>query len=128
MTTSPNKPLLRVAVLLSGEGTSLENLCECIDRGELDCEIALVIASKTNVGGITRAERRNIPSLVLARKDYADTTLYNDALHQALGEHEIGLVALLGFLSLFEPRQVLAGRTINVHPALIPAFSGLLRS
>jgi folate-dependent phosphoribosylglycinamide formyltransferase PurN len=49
---------------------------------------------------------------------------FNDALHRELARFEIDLVALLGFLSPFEPRERFAGRVINVHPALIPAFSG----
>ena len=51
-------------------------------------------------------------------------TAFNDALHAELDKHDVDLVALLGFLSIFELRGKYAGRTINVHPALIPAFCG----
>jgi len=108
---------LRVAVLLSGEGTSLENLCERIDAGELPAEVVLVIASKSDAGGLARARRRGIPALAIPRKAYPDVHGFNDAIHAELARHPIELVALLGFLSPFE-------RAINVHPALIPAFSG----
>ena len=114
---------LRVAVLLSGEGTSLENLFEQIDAG-LPARVAVVIASKPNAGGLARAERRGVPAIAVPRREHRDVHAFNDALHGALARFEIDLVALLGFLSPFEPRERFAGRVINVHPALIPAFSG----
>lgn len=118
------KRRLRVAVLLSGSGTSLENLFETIDRGELEAEIGVVIASKANAFGLERAKRRGVPALAVPRSEHADTASFNDALHQALDEYDVDLVALLGFLSLFELRGKYEGRVINVHPALIPAFCG----
>jgi phosphoribosylglycinamide formyltransferase 1 len=115
--------VLRVAVLLSGEGTSLENLFEHIDAG-LPARIAVVVASKPNAGGLARAQRRGVPAVAVSRREHRDVHAFNDALHAALARFEIDLVALLGFLSPFEPRERFAGRVINVHPALIPAFSG----
>ena len=114
---------LRVAVLLSGEGTSLENLFEAIDAG-LPARVEVVIASKPGAGGLARAERRGVPARAVPRCEHRDVRAFNDALHAVLDDREIDLVALLGFLSPFEPRERFAGRVINVHPALIPAFSG----
>ncbi len=114
---------LRVAVLLSGEGTSLENLFEHIDAG-LPARIEVVLASKANAGGLARATRRGVPAIAVPRRDHPEVGDFNDALHAELERHEVDLVALLGFLSPFEPRERFAGRVINVHPALIPAFSG----
>jgi formyltetrahydrofolate-dependent phosphoribosylglycinamide formyltransferase len=116
-------PPLRVAVLLSGEGTSLENLFEHIDAG-LPARVEVVIASKPNAGGLARATRHGVAAAAVARRDHPDVRDFNDALHAVLDRYEIDLVALLGFLSPFEPRERFAGRVINVHPALIPAFSG----
>lgn len=115
---------MRVAVLLSGEGTSLENLCEEIDAGRVPAKVVAVISSKPDVGGLARAARRGIAAHAIQKKDYASAGAHNDALHQALAPYEVDLVALLGFLSIFEPRERYAGRVINVHPALVPAFSG----
>ena len=114
---------VRVAVLLSGSGTSLENLFERIDAGELPARIAVVVASRADAGGLARARRRGVPALAVPRKELRDVRAFNDAIHAELARHEVDLVALLGFLSPFETRGF-AGRTINVHPALVPAFSG----
>lgn len=121
---STARPPLRVAVLLSGEGTSLENLCEQVERGRVPVKIALVVASKADAGGLARAERRGIPAVAVPRKQHPGVDDFNDHIHAALAEHDVDFVALLGFLSPFQLRKRYAGRAINVHPALIPAFSG----
>jgi phosphoribosylglycinamide formyltransferase-1 len=115
---------LRVAVLLSGEGTSLENLFEQIESGALNAQIVAVISSKENAGGLERARRRGVPALAVPRNQYPDSGKFNDAIHAELDQREIDLVACLGFLSPFETRGKFDGRAINVHPALIPAFCG----
>jgi formyltetrahydrofolate-dependent phosphoribosylglycinamide formyltransferase len=115
---------LRIAVLLSGEGTSLENLCEQIEAGAVPAEVALVIASRPDAGGLRRAERRGIPAVAIPRRTFPDAHAFNDALHAELDQHDLDLVALLGFLSIFELRGRWEGRCINVHPSLIPAFCG----
>ena len=117
-------PRLRVGVLLSGEGTSLENLCERIDAGEVPAEVVVVVASRAGAGGLARAARRVIPAEAVPRRDFPDVGAFNDAIHAVLDRHDPYLVALLGFLSPFELRGRFEGRAINVHPALVPAFSG----
>ncbi len=115
---------LRIAVLLSGSGTSLENLCERIDSGEVPGEVVVVIGSRAKAFGLERARRRGIPAYAVPRREHADVGAFNDAIHAILTEHGPELVALLGFLSPFETRGRYDGRTLNVHPALIPAFCG----
>jgi formyltetrahydrofolate-dependent phosphoribosylglycinamide formyltransferase len=117
-------PTLRIAVLLSGSGTSLENLLEHIDSGAVPGRVEIVIASKEKAFGLERARRREIPAVAVVRKRYPEVGAFNDALHAALDDHDVDLVLLLGFLSPFETRGKFDGRTMNVHPALIPAFCG----
>lgn len=114
---------LRVAVLLSGSGTSLENLFEQIDSG-LPAEIVCVVSSKKSAFGLERARRRDVPAIAVPRREFADVPAFNDALHAALEPYAPDLICLLGFLSPFELRERYEGRALNVHPALIPAFSG----
>ena len=115
---------LKLAVLLSGNGSSLENLFEHIDQGELPAEVVVVLSSKPDAFGLERARRRGVPAVAVPRKQYPDVGEFNDALHAELDAYEIDLVALLGFLSPFELRGRFEGRTLNVHPSLIPAFCG----
>jgi len=115
---------LRLAVLLSGSGSSLQNLIDRIDARELAAEIAVVIASKPDAFGLERARRHGIPAVAVPCKLHRDVAAFNDALHAELARFDVGLVVLLGFLSPFETRGRYDGRAINVHPALVPAFSG----
>jgi phosphoribosylglycinamide formyltransferase-1 len=124
MSANETHDLLRIGVLLSGEGTSLENLFERIDSGEVPARVVVVISSKEDVGGLRRAERRGIPAVAIPRKRHRELTEFNDLIHVELEKHGAEFVALLGFLSPFELRGKFDGRAINVHPALIPAFSG----
>jgi len=115
---------LRIAVLLSGSGTSLENLFEHIERGELRARVVVVISSKPDARGLERARARGVPAFAVARKEHPDLGEFNDRLHEILDRYAIDVVALLGFLSPFEPRKAYRSRTLNVHPALIPKHCG----
>ncbi len=115
---------LRLAVLLSGSGSSLQNLIDLRQAGALPAEFAVVIASKPDAFGLERARRHGIPAIAVARKLHRDVAAFNDALHAELARFDVDLVVLLGFLSPFETRGRFDGRAINVHPALVPAFSG----
>lgn len=114
---------IRLAVLLSGSGTSLENLLEHIEAG-LPARVEVVISSKADAYGLERARKHGIPAVAIPRKEMSDLTAFNDAIHAELAKYDVDLVALLGFLSMFELRGRYEGRTLNVHPALIPAFCG----
>ncbi|MCP4003873.1 MAG: phosphoribosylglycinamide formyltransferase [bacterium] len=114
---------LRISVLLSGSGTSLENLFEHRDKGQLDVEFASVISSKASAFGLERARRRGVPAYAVPRKSHRDERDFNDALHQVLDENPADLLVLAGFLSKIELRGY-NGRAMNTHPALIPSFSG----
>ena len=115
---------LRLAVLLSGGGTTLQNLLDHIADGRLTAEVSVVVSSRPDAFGLERARRAGVPAIVVPRKGQPDVQAFNDALHGALEPYAVDLVVLAGFLSLFEPRQRYAGRVLNIHPALIPAFCG----
>ena len=114
---------VRIGVLLSGSGTTLENLLLQIDKGELDAEIVCVISSKPGAHGLDRARSRGIPAHVVDRSELRAEVDFNRALHQVLEQFGPDLLVLAGFLSRFELRAYV-NRAINVHPALVPAFSG----
>lgn len=117
---------LRTAVLVSGGGRSLENLCERISTNELTgVQICVVIASKKTAGAVQRAERFNIPVRVVRMKDHAgDSGRFSDAVTAVLVEHNVDLVVLAGWMHFYQIPDTFAGKVINIHPSLIPAFCG----
>lgn len=114
----------RLAVLLSGNGSTLQNLIDHIRRGSLPATIAVVVSSRSEAYGLERARAAGIPAIAVPRRSYPDVDQFNDALHEALAPYDVDLVVLAGFLSPFQLRGRYEGRTLNVHPALIPAFCG----
>lgn len=115
---------VRLAVLLSGSGTTLQNFIDRIGDGRLNAEIAVVIASRADAGGLQRAQRAGIPAVTVPRKEFATTETFNDALHMELDKYSFDLILLAGFLSQFQLRGRYTQRVMNIHPALIPAFCG----
>ena len=117
----------RIAVLVSGGGTNLQALIDAQTRGELGGgELCAVIASKPGVFALERAERAGIPGYVVARKDYTSSQAFTAALVDELRELDIDLVVLAGFMVILTGEMVDAfpNAILNVHPALIPSFSG----
>lgn len=115
---------VRLAVLISGAGTTLQNLIDRIADGRLSAIVAVVIASRADAGGLERARSAGIHAALVARKDFPDLDRFNDALHAQLERYDFDLIIMAGFLSPFQLRGRYSGRVLNVHPALIPAFCG----
>ena len=119
--------MVRVAVLVSGGGTSLQALIDAQSRGELkNGRIAAVLSSRPDAYALERAARAGIPGYVVARKDFASNREMTVALVDKLRELDIGLVVLAGFLHILTEEMVAAfpNAILNVHPALIPSFCG----
>ncbi len=118
---------VKIGVLVSGGGTNLQALIDAEKRGELGGgTISLVIASKPGVYALERAANNNIESKVLARRDYQSISDYSKALADELKAHGIELVVLAGFLTIIDEQvyEAYPNKILNVHPALIPSFSG----
>jgi phosphoribosylglycinamide formyltransferase 1 len=116
--------LIKLGVLLSGSGTTLQNLIDRIDAGQLPVELVCVVSSRHGVFGLERAQRYGIPTATVARKEYADTESFGAAIWERLAPHAPDLVVLAGFMSLLTVPTAYENRVMNVHPALIPAFCG----
>lgn len=116
--------MLNLAVLLSGGGTTLQNLIERINDGTLDARIQCVISSRTDAFGLERARRHDIPAVAIPRKAFADPAAFSAAIWDEIRKYQVDLVALAGFMSLLEVPGDFVNKIVNVHPALIPAFCG----
>ena len=115
---------LRLGVLISGEGTTLTNFVKRIESGELQAEIPIVLASRPGCGGITKAEAAGLQCQPLSPRQFDGVEAYSEALFQRLRSARVDLVALAGFLPLIRIPDDFRLRVMNIHPALIPAFSG----
>lgn len=119
--------MLRIGVLVSGGGTNLQAILDKMDSGELgNCSVVKIVSSKEDVYALKRAEKHNIPSDVISRKNYSSLDEFDAALIDSLEKDGVELVVLAGFLSLLGERfnSHYKNRIINVHPSLIPSFCG----
>jgi len=114
---------LRLAILLSGSGRTLENLLEWIGSGRLSASVEVVIASRGDVRGVEIARRAGLPTHVLPQGTRS-TVAWSSEIFAACREARADLVVMAGFLKLIEIPADFAGRVINIHPALLPAFGG----
>ena len=115
---------LRLAVLLSGGGRTLENILDHIAAGTLPAEVAVTIASRPNIRGIEISQAAGVPTHLVRPKDHPTVEAYSAELVRLLDEARIDLVVLAGFLSFWIIPERYLGRVVNIHPALLPAFGG----
>lgn len=115
---------IRLGVLISGGGTTLVNFLKKINAGELNAEVAVVIASREGVAGIDRAREAGLSCEVVARKKFDSVESFSNAIFDRCRAANVDLVTLAGFLSLISIPPDFERRVLNIHPALIPAFCG----
>ncbi len=119
-----SRPPLRIAVLISGTGRSLDNMLKRIAAGQLHCDIRLVISSTPDARGLQFAERAAVPAAVFQRRDFPSQDDYSRTVFERVREARVDLVALAGFLKQLTIPDDFAGRVVNIHPALVPSFCG----
>jgi formyltetrahydrofolate-dependent phosphoribosylglycinamide formyltransferase len=117
------KPV-NIAVLLSGSGRSLQNLLDRIAAGRLDARVSVVISSRADAYGLERARAAGIPAALVESRKFRNFVKMSDAITLELDRHAVDLVLLAGFMCFYRIPDRFLGRTMNIHPALIPAFSG----
>ena len=115
----------RIVVLISGSGSNMEALGDECSGGRVPGEIVAVIADR-ECDGLQKAESRSISTAVLPPKEFPDRDAWSAALRDEVAKHEPDLVVSAGFMRILAPVFVdaFAGRLINLHPALLPAFPG----
>jgi phosphoribosylglycinamide formyltransferase 1 len=123
----PESPL-KLAVLISGSGRTLKNFIDLVAEDQLPVDIRLVVSSSSKAGGLKYAEEAGIPRLIISRGDYpkgqAGDTEYGNAVFVACRDAGVDYVMMAGFLKLAPVPADFAGRVVNIHPALLPAFGG----
>ncbi len=125
--TRPADGRLRAGVLASGRGSNLQALLDAAARPGFPAEFVVVVSDKERAPALERARRHGVAAVWLNPKDFDDRAGYDAGLGRVLVEHRIGLVCLAGFMRILTADFVraFAGRILNVHPSLLPAFPGL---
>ncbi len=117
----------RVVVLASGSGSTLQALLDAAGDPAYGVHVIAVGADRAGTGAVDRAEAAGVPTFVCAFGDHSERTEWDAALAEAVGAHQPDLVVSAGFMRLLGPAVLerFAGRVVNSHPALLPAFPGM---
>jgi phosphoribosylglycinamide formyltransferase-1 len=119
---------LRTAVLISGRGSNMAALLAAARDPAYPAEVVLVLANRADAGGLALAAAAGIPTAIVESRPFrGDRAAHEAAVQAVLEAHGIGLLCLAGYMRLLTPFLVgrWAGRMLNIHPSLLPAFPGL---
>ncbi|MGN0909836.1 MAG: phosphoribosylglycinamide formyltransferase [Thermoguttaceae bacterium] len=115
---------LHLAVLISGQGRTLKNLLDVIDRGELDATVDVVIASKKDIKGLQYADMKRIPIAIIESHNYETKEKFSEAVFKECRAHMVDYVVMAGYLKFLLVPDDFKDRVLNIHPSLIPSFCG----
>lgn len=117
-------PPLNLAVLVSGSGTTLQNLIDRIAGGSLAARVSVVIGSRPELRGLERAAEAKVMNFVVDRRGFPDAASFSRQVFSLCDDAGVDLVVLAGWLCLIDVPSRFAGRVMNIHPALLPSFGG----
>lgn len=117
---------LKLGVLISGSGTNLQALIDCINNGSLDATIELVVSSRPSAQGLKRAEAAGIQTLTLSKEIYADPLTADMVIASELKRMCVDYVVMAGYMRKVGMAllEAFPNRVLNIHPALLPSFRG----
>lgn len=115
---------LRIAVLISGGGTTLTNILEHNEAGNLNIRVPIVIASKDDCAGIEKAKAVGLNTAVVKRSSYSSIDEFSKETFKLCRDAKVDLVVMGGYLALVRIPKDFHHRVLNIHPSLIPAFCG----
>jgi len=116
-----------VVILISGRGSNLQAILDETRAGRLPIEIRAVISNNPEAEGLQRARAAGVATEIVNHRDYTDRAQFDAALMQTIDRHAPRLVILAGFMRILGTAFIrhYAGRLLNIHPSLLPAFKGL---
>jgi phosphoribosylglycinamide formyltransferase 1 len=118
---------LAVGVLVSGRGSNLQAILAACARPGFPARVTVVISDREQAAALQTARAASVEALWINPKDFGDREAFDKALAGELQRRSVGLVCHAGFMRILSPVYVraFAGRALNVHPSLLPAFPGL---
>jgi phosphoribosylglycinamide formyltransferase 1 len=115
---------INLAILISGSGTTMQNLIDRIAALTLNARITTVIASRPGIQAIARAQAAKLPVHIVDKKQFATTMAFSQKIFDLIRESKADLICLAGWLCLLEIPPDFEGKIMNIHPALLPSFGG----
>lgn len=117
----------KTAILISGSGTNLQAFIDRVAHGNLDLELTVVFSNRPDAYGLARAERAGIPKACIRHQEFTDRVSFDRAVIDELDQWRPDLIVLAGFMRILSSTFVnhYAGKILNIHPALLPAYPGL---
>lgn len=117
---------VNIGVLISGSGTNLQAIIDNIENGALKGRVSLVISNKKDAYGLTRAQKHGIEALYLDKGSFKSKIEYDRKIIELMKSKNVELVILAGYLSVLSSEFIneFYMQIINIHPSLIPSFSG----
>jgi len=118
---------IKLAILLSGRGSNMQAIHRAILDKKLDATIAMILSDQPEAKGIEYARERNIPVAVFEKQPGQKREAFDQILIEKIQSLKVDYVVLAGYMRLLSPKfiQAFAGRIVNIHPSLLPAFPGL---
>ena len=112
-----------LVILISGRGSNMEALL----HAKLPCRVAAVVSNKADAEGLRIARAHGVATAVVSHRDHPDRASFDAALADEIDRHQPDLIVLAGFMRILTPAFVdrYAGRLINIHPSLLPAYTGV---
>lgn len=119
--------MMKIGVLLSGEGSNFQAILDAIAAGSLQAKVAVVISNVASAGGLERARKAKLPAIVIDHRRFSSRRDFDTACVEVLVGHDVDYVVLAGFMRVVtnELLDAYPMRVLNIHPALLPAFPGL---
>lgn len=116
-----------IVILISGRGSNMQSLLDAVAAGTLPVRVVGVLSNRPDAKGLATAARFGVPTQVVDHKAYASRESFDRAMAEAIDAYAPDLVVLAGFMRILSDGfvQHYAGRLINIHPSLLPAFPGL---
>lgn len=119
--------MIRIAVLISGDGSNLQALIDACANGKINGKIVTVVSNKAEAYGLQRAQQAGIENRTFLRKAYPDNQAMDLAIADYLQQQQVDLVVLAGYMKILTAEFIrrFPAKILNIHPSLLPKYPGL---